>query len=204
MRREPGAARDDERPRSVLRRWPPVLWLLVYIGSVFVLNGANGKWDPLELALGLGLAAVACALALYLAVGPWQRRPRVRWSGLLIGGVALFYGVCALAAALFAGPAAAIATLLAGIVPMTAAALWVATTRAKTGGDGGRRDPAAEDHSAFPGIGADDATPLGATSEAHDELSPHDLPRGHPARKALEHQAEGDRPRAACPRPPAA
>jgi hypothetical protein len=181
-----------------------VLWLLVYVGSVFVLNGANGKWDPLELALGLGLAAVACALALHLGVGRWQGRPRLRWSGLLIGGIALFYGVCALAAALFAGPAAAIATLLAGIIPMTAAALWVAATRSKTGRGEATRDPAAEDDSPFPGVGADDATPLGATSEAHDELSPHDLRRGHPARKVIEREAGGDGPRAACPRPPTA
>lgn len=31
----------------------------------------------------------------------------------------------------------------------------------------------------------DDETPLGATSEAHDELSPHDLPKGHPSRAAI-------------------
>src|SRR4051794_11696224 len=183
MRREPGPKRDEERRRSVLRRWPPVLWLLVYVGSVFVLNGANGKWDPLELALGLGLAAAACALALHLALGRWQGRQRLPWSGVLIGGIALVYGVCAIAAALFAGPAAAIATLLAGIIPMTAVAVWVATTRSKTGRGEATRDPAAEDDSPFPGIGADDATPPGATPEAHDELSPLDLPRGHPARR---------------------
>jgi hypothetical protein len=68
MRREARSRHEtttaEERPAP---EWPPVLWLLVYIGSVFVpppLNGANGKWDPLELALVLGLAAVACALAL--------------------------------------------------------------------------------------------------------------------------------------------
>jgi hypothetical protein len=52
------------------RRWPPVLWLLVYVGSIFVLNGANGEWDTLQLALGIGLAVLACLLAIYLAVGP--------------------------------------------------------------------------------------------------------------------------------------
>ena len=73
-----------------------MLWLLVYIGSVFILNGANGKWDPLELALGIGLAAIACGLGMYLALGPWPGRPRPRWAALLIGGVAAFYGICAL------------------------------------------------------------------------------------------------------------
>ena len=38
----------------------------------------------------------------------------------------------------------------------------------------------------------DDQTPLGDTSEAHDEISPHDLPPGHPARKEAEQQASED------------
>jgi hypothetical protein len=39
----------------------------------------------------------------------------------------------------------------------------------------------------------DDQTPLGDTPEAHDEIVPEDLPRGHPGRQAAEHQAaEGD------------
>jgi hypothetical protein len=192
MRRDPRPERDDERPTRFLRGWPPALWLLVYVGSVFLLNGSHGKWDPLELALGLGLATVACALALYLALGPWPGRPRPRGSGLLVGGIALFYGVCALAAALFAGPTAAIATLLAGIIPMTAAALWVATVRAKRRPGATAREPAAHDDTPFPGVGPDDRTPLGATSEAHDELSPHDLPRDHPARKGLEREGQDD------------
>lgn len=35
----------------------------------------------------------------------------------------------------------------------------------------------------------DDQTPLGDTPEAHDEISPHDLPLGHPGRQAAEEQA---------------
>jgi hypothetical protein len=35
----------------------------------------------------------------------------------------------------------------------------------------------------------DDETELGDTPEAHDEISPHDLPVGHPGRKAAEEQA---------------
>lgn len=35
----------------------------------------------------------------------------------------------------------------------------------------------------------DDLTPLGDTPEAHDEISPHDLPLGHPGRRAAERQA---------------
>jgi hypothetical protein len=32
----------------------------------------------------------------------------------------------------------------------------------------------------------DDETPLGDTPEAHDEISPHDLPPGHPGRAEAE------------------
>jgi hypothetical protein len=37
----------------------------------------------------------------------------------------------------------------------------------------------------------DDDTPLGDTKEAHDEISPHDLPINHPGRLAAEEQAGG-------------
>jgi hypothetical protein len=35
----------------------------------------------------------------------------------------------------------------------------------------------------------DDQTPLGDTPEAHDEISPHDLPLSHPGRAEAERQA---------------
>lgn len=39
----------------------------------------------------------------------------------------------------------------------------------------------------------DHQTPLGDTPEAHDEIVPEDLPKGHPGRRAAERQAaEGD------------
>lgn len=37
----------------------------------------------------------------------------------------------------------------------------------------------------------DDQTPLGDTPEAHDEITPHDLPLSHPGRAAAEEQADG-------------
>ncbi|HEX8159385.1 MAG TPA: hypothetical protein VF526_18525 [Solirubrobacteraceae bacterium] len=39
----------------------------------------------------------------------------------------------------------------------------------------------------------DDATELGDTPEAHDEISPHDLPLDHPGRRKAEDEANGDR-----------
>lgn len=41
-------------------------------------------------------------------------------------------------------------------------------------------------------LATDEETPLGDTSQAHDELSPHDLPKDHPGRAEAERQA-GDR-----------
>jgi hypothetical protein len=38
----------------------------------------------------------------------------------------------------------------------------------------------------------DDETPAGDTPEAHDEISPHDLPKSHPGRAAAEREASED------------
>jgi hypothetical protein len=38
----------------------------------------------------------------------------------------------------------------------------------------------------------DEETDLGDTPEAHDEISPHDLPKDHPGRKAAEELAGGE------------
>jgi len=39
----------------------------------------------------------------------------------------------------------------------------------------------------------DDETALGDTPEAHDEISPHDLPLDHPGRQKAERKAHGDK-----------
>jgi hypothetical protein len=38
----------------------------------------------------------------------------------------------------------------------------------------------------------DDETELGDTPEAHDEISPHDLPLDHPGRRQAEREAGGE------------
>jgi hypothetical protein len=38
----------------------------------------------------------------------------------------------------------------------------------------------------------DEETPLGDTPEAHDEISPHDLPKDHPGRQQAEREAGGE------------
>jgi len=54
-----------------------------------------------------------------------------------------------------------LAAATAALIPITAAALIVATARKKAGADGDHEDP-------FPGIGPDDDTPLGDTGEHSD------------------------------------
>jgi hypothetical protein len=63
-----------------------------------------------------------------------------------------------------------LAGLGAGVIPLTALSLLVATVRMKTVERGGAaRDPTADaGDDPFPGIGMDDATPLGDTSEHSD------------------------------------
>ncbi len=161
-----------------LRRWPPLTWLLVYVGSLFVLMGAQ------EFALGivgLALLLMALGIALYLAVRPEPGQPMPPGFAPVLGGLALFYLVSAAPAASL-GVEYAAAALLGGIVPMTALALVYATARRKTRYEDGRLvDTSAEDQSPLPGIGLDSETPLGASPEVHDDLSPHDLPADHPA-----------------------
>lgn len=174
-----------------MRRFPAVLWLLVYVGSLLILNGSHGNWDPLQLALGIGLPVIACGLALYLAAGPWEGRPKLRGAYWLIGGTFAFYAVSALAAIIFLGPAEATAVLLAALIPLTAVALWLAGARAKTRVEGGALvdDSADNREDPFPGMGLADQRPLGDSPDLHDDLVPEDLPPGHPARRAAEQRA---------------
>lgn len=39
----------------------------------------------------------------------------------------------------------------------------------------------------------DDETPLGDTPEAHDEITPHDLPLDHPGRQQAEREEDDER-----------
>jgi hypothetical protein len=176
----------------MLRRWPPAVWILVFVASELILNGGHPTWHPGELVAGLVLASIAFGLALWLAAGPWRGHPKPRGLYWLIGFTTLCYGLAAVAAGVFAGAAFAVAALAAAIIPLTAVALWIATARAKTVEKDGRlRDVSADDHEdPFPGVGLDQEVPLGDTPELHDDLDPHDLPKDHPGRKAAEHLAE--------------
>jgi hypothetical protein len=55
-----------------------------------------------------------------------------------------------------------------------------------------KHEPPPHDDDAHEPLGPltpDDETPLGDSPELHDEISPHDLPKGHPGRRAAEEQA---------------
>ncbi len=57
--------------------------------------------------------------------------------------------------------------------------------------DDSRADSDSEAQGPPADILADDDRPLGDTDQAHDEISPHDLPPGHPGRQAAEDQSGG-------------
>lgn len=173
--------------RRKLDTWPPTVWLAVYVSSLLVLMGSQRA----ELAVaGMGVLLIAFGIAIYLAVRPLPGHPPPKGFAPLMAGLAAFYIISAAAAAQL-GPEYALAALLAGTVPATAATLTYATARRKTrmGEDGHLEDLSAEDRSPFPGIGMDDKTPLGDSPELHDDITTHDLPRGHPARRRAEEQA---------------
>jgi hypothetical protein len=139
---------------AVIRRWPPLLWLLVYPGSLFILMGSSGDSSrPGLTAIGIALVVIAFAAALVLAYRRWHTDPRFLWA---MGGVIGFYVVCAIPAAVWLGPAYATATLLAGTIPGTAAAIVLATARTDPG------------EGALPTLDVDDETPLGDTPEHSD------------------------------------
>jgi hypothetical protein len=68
------------------------------------------------------------------------------------------------------------------------------STQAETGKDDEEHPAPPHDEDADEPLGAmtpDDESPLGDTPEAHDEISPHDLPPDHPGRQEAERRAPG-------------
>jgi hypothetical protein len=157
-----------------MRRWPPVLWVLVYLASELILLGSDRRWSAL--AAGMALALIAFAASLWMALGRGVKGPRPAWFRAAVGGVAMWYVLSAIAAAT-AGVQYAAAAIAAGIIPMTGLSLWLAVVRQKTVAEGGHlhdRSAAASDDP-HPGVGIDDETPLGDTpehSDAYEEEAP--------------------------------
>ncbi len=57
---------------------------------------------------------------------------------------------------------------------------------------GTSRTAPTDNRDTVPRLNAEGGRPLGDTPEAHDEISPHDLPPDHPGRRKAEEMAEGD------------
>ena len=151
-------------------RWPPILWLCVFAGSILLLNGYDGaRYNPQALIPGIVLVAAAFAGSLWLAFGRWGHRPQNRFMAWLLAETVVFYVLCAIGG-LAAGTSYALAAVAAGLIPFTAVTIMTAASRAKTAGrDGDRRDTTAEEsEDPFPSIGGDDATPFGDTPEHSD------------------------------------
>jgi hypothetical protein len=143
------------------------------LAGLFILMGL-GPWDPVALAIGVVLALVVFAAAAYLVFGKWSGRPRPRGSGLAMAAVAGYYVIAAIVAA-FADTKYVLAALGAGLIPLTATMLLIASARAKTlpGEDDGLDDTTRDQHTdPYPGIGFDDKTPLGDTTEHSDADRP--------------------------------
>jgi hypothetical protein len=154
-----------------MSRWPPIIWVMVFFGSLLILLGYDGaEYNPQALIPGIALIVGALGLSFYVAFGRLGDRPAPRGVAWLIPATAVFYVICAVVALLSDGGAYAVAALGAGMIPLTAATLITATARAKTTvADGGRDDATSADHTdPFPGIGMDDSTPLGDTPEHSD------------------------------------
>jgi hypothetical protein len=152
-----------------MRRWPPLLWVLMYVASLFILIGGTGDGRPPFLIAGGVIALIVCAMSVWLATRRAADRPGHRVFDWALAGVALFYTAVAIAAGA-AGPEYALAGIAAGIIPLTATALLVATARSKTTKQDGRLRDASADAAAdpFPGVGIDEGTELGETPQYSD------------------------------------
>jgi hypothetical protein len=169
-------------------RWPPAVYLLVSIGSIFVSLGMLEHW---MLAVGIGLQLIALCIALVLALERRTNRPRPPGLVLVIVAVAAFYGITAVAAS-NVGIEFVIAALGAFLIPGTATALAVATARTETREteDGELVDLSREDRGPVPRLGLDSSRPLGDSPDLHDDIGKHDLPLDHPGRQALEDEID--------------
>src|SRR3954463_15769380 len=110
--------RRDNDPKDVavsawIRRWPPVLWLLVSLGSLFVVEASGRTWLSVT---GIVLMVLAFGVAVYLAVSRRQggaRPPLIFWP---LAAVVAFYALVALAASL-SGWQYGAAAMLAALIP---------------------------------------------------------------------------------------
>lgn len=135
---------------------------------------------------------VASSLGVTLSNLPAPESPFREWAPrarlLCLGVGSAFFLVTGAAAVILDQPARAVAVALLGVILMLAGASKAILHRSRrpstSDGEGGSGGALPQSH-----LATDRATPLGDTVEAHDEISPHDLPPDHPGRRAAERQA---------------
>jgi hypothetical protein len=114
-----------------------------------------------------------------------------RPSRLILTAAASLLAIFAIAAGVLAGAEFAIPVLILAVLVLGFLALNTLLARRTMQRHDG--DPAAAQQDAGDGWPAahliPDDRPLGDTAQAHDEISPHDLPKGAPGRRAAEAQA---------------
>jgi hypothetical protein len=132
--------------------------------------------------------------------GAWSRRAAVNTHVMpsssrnkltIYAGTAALLAVLAIAAGVLAGsefavPIAILAVLVLGFLMLND--LLARRSLARHGADADAAQDDGDDALPAAHLIPDDR-PLGDTAEAHDEISPHDLPKDSPARRAAEAQA---------------
>lgn len=114
-----------------------------------------------------------------------------RPSLLIFASAAVLLAVFALAAGILAGAQYAIPIVILAVLVLAFLAfngLLARRSLARHGGDPRSAQDDGDDDLPSAHLIPDD-TPLGDTAQAHDEISPHDLPKDSPARRAAEAQA---------------
>ena len=109
-----------------------------------------------------------------------------------LGVLALFLVVFAITALLTGEPMYIIPVLiLAGFVLLYAVLNRTLSKKVADHHDGDMESALSDEDEAIPSahLIPDDETAVGDTPEAHDEITPHDLPLDHPGREAAEAQA---------------
>jgi hypothetical protein len=117
-----------------------------------------------------------------------------RW---MVGIVAAFFAVYAITVLATGHPAYLIPVVILAAIVIAFALINRALTRRAVSAHGGDPEALAKDEDiggfVSPASFPDDATPVGDTPDAHDEINPHDVPKWDRAtRMAAEEQAGGE------------
>lgn len=118
-------------------------------------------------------------------------RSSTRPSILFLAGAATLFVVFAVAAGALAGAQYVVPIVILGVIVLAFIALNGLLSRRSLERHGGDSQAAESDEAdGLPSAHLiTDDRPLGDTAQAHDEISPHDLPKYSPSRRAAEAQA---------------